>query len=60
MRPGLAPELAASRPPFAATRHTNEVRVNLTSEHILDMIVAIADTGQLKSSLEAALDGLRP
>jgi hypothetical protein len=34
--------------------------VNLTPEHILDMIVAIADTGQLKSSLEAALDGLRP
>jgi hypothetical protein len=30
--------------------------VNLTPEHILDMIVAIADTGRLK----AALDGLRP
>jgi hypothetical protein len=34
--------------------------VNLTPEHILDMIAAIADTGQLKSSLKAALDGLRP
>jgi hypothetical protein len=34
--------------------------VNLTPEHILDMVVAIADTSQLKSSLEPALDGLRP
>jgi AcrR family transcriptional regulator len=54
--------LAAARPLLAAAQRSHEVRVDLSLEQILDMIVAIAaiqgDTGYVEPILQAALDGL--
>ena len=56
--------IAAGRPLLVAAQHAREVRVNLTLEQILDMIVAIgtihSDTGYTEPILQTALNGLRP
>ncbi|TDC80961.1 TetR/AcrR family transcriptional regulator [Actinomadura sp. 7K507] len=56
--------LDAGRPLLAAAQEAGEVRLDLTLEQILDMIVAIAaisgDAGYLQPILRAAFDGLRP
>ena len=58
--------LAAGRPLLAAAQRTHEIRDDLTLEHILDMVIALAsiptingDTGYIEPILQAALDGLR-
>jgi AcrR family transcriptional regulator len=55
---------AAGLPLLQAAQRTGEVRVDLTLDQILDMVVAIAkipgDPSYLEPILEAALDGLRP
>ena len=55
--------ITAARPLLAAAQQAGEVRDDLTLEHILDMIVAIAtihgDSSYTGPILQAALDGLR-
>jgi hypothetical protein len=61
---GRSRVLAHSRPLLLAAQHAHEVRDDLTSEQILDLVVAIAaihsDTQYLEPILQTALDGLRP
>jgi AcrR family transcriptional regulator len=56
--------LAAGRPLLLAAQDAHEIRVELTLEQILDMVVAIAkiqgDPNYLEPILQATLDGLRP
>jgi AcrR family transcriptional regulator len=56
--------LAAGQPLLTAAQHAHDVRDNLSLEHILDMVIAIAtihgDIRYLEPILQTALDGLRP
>lgn len=56
--------LAAGRPLLAAAQRSHEVRDDLTIEHVLDMVVAIAQIHggdeYLEPILQTALDGLGP
>jgi AcrR family transcriptional regulator len=64
MHEGRGRVLAAGQPLLLAAQRSHEVRVELTLEQILDMIIAIAkiegDAGYLQPILQAALNGLRP
>jgi AcrR family transcriptional regulator len=55
--------IAAGRPLLAAAQRAHEIRDDLTLEHVVDMIHAIAtiqrDPGYVEPILQTALDGLR-
>jgi len=61
---GLARVLDAGRPLLLAAQRSGEIRTDLTLEHILHMVGAIAqipgDDEYRQPILQAALDGLRP
>ncbi|BEP14112.1 TetR/AcrR family transcriptional regulator [Acidothermaceae bacterium B102] len=56
--------LAAGRPLLAAAQQAHEIRVGLTLEQVLDMVIAIAsingDPSYVQPILQAAIDGLGP
>jgi len=61
---GLARVLAAGRPLLLTAQNSDEIRVDLTLEQVLDMVAAVAkipgDTSYREPILQAALDALRP